>query len=37
LRHWGDLYIVEHHPHTRLSSGHGSDTTWRTRGSIPKD
>ena len=26
LRHWG-IYIVEHHPHIRLSSGHGSDTT----------
>ena len=23
----GGIYIVEHHPHTRLSSGHGSDTT----------
>ena len=22
----GGIYIVEHHPHTRLSSGHGSDT-----------
>ena len=29
LRHWG-IYIVEHHPHTRLSSGHGFDTNWRT-------
>ena len=37
LRQWGGqahcafapfgIYIVEHHPHTRLSSGHGSDTT----------
>jgi len=26
LRHWGDLYTVEHHPHTRLSLGHDSDT-----------
>ena len=24
------IYIVEHHPRTRLNSGHGSDTTWRT-------
>ena len=23
----GGINIVEHHPHTRLSSGHGSDTT----------
>jgi len=26
LCHWG-IYIVKHHPHTRLSSGHGSNTT----------